>query len=99
MKQEMTRFVDGCRRAVFALACVGAGLLAGSALAPPSAAVAEGQPAAPQQHLMSGGQLSVPLLKEIAATLHQMDARIARIETIAQQVRGQKAPASPMQIK
>ena len=29
----------------------------------------------------TGGQLSVPVLKEIAATLHQMDARLARLET------------------
>jgi hypothetical protein len=36
--------------------------------------------------LQSGGQLSVPVLKEISATLQQIDARLARLEIIAQRM-------------
>ena len=34
----------------------------------------------------TGGQLSVPILRDIAATLHQIDARLARLETVAQKL-------------
>lgn len=34
----------------------------------------------------SGGQQSVPVLREIAATLRQIDSRLARLETVAQKL-------------
>jgi hypothetical protein len=44
----------------------------------------------PPTAFQSGGQLSVPILKEIAATLHQMDARLARLEVTAQKLQQKK---------
>ncbi len=38
------------------------------------------------QAFQSGGQLSVPLLREIAATLQQIDSRLSRMEAIAQRL-------------
>jgi hypothetical protein len=38
------------------------------------------------QRGVARGQLSVPLLKEIAATLHQIDARLAKLEIAAQKL-------------
>jgi hypothetical protein len=40
----------------------------------------------PPTSFQSGGQLSVPLLKEIAATLHQIDARVAKLEIASQKL-------------
>jgi hypothetical protein len=86
----------GGRRLMTCVALLGAGMLAGAALAPSDAARAEVKPTGAPQHFLSGDQLSLPILKDIAATLHQMDARIGRIEAIAQQHRGQKTTTSPM---
>jgi hypothetical protein len=61
------------------------GMWIGSALPPTGAARAELQPEAPPQHFQSGAQQSVPILREIAATLKQIDARLSRIETAAKQ--------------
>jgi hypothetical protein len=69
------------------LTLAGCGVLVGAALSTSGMALGEGQPANQPQHFQSGAQLSVPILKEIAATLKQMDARLARIETAAQQFR------------
>jgi hypothetical protein len=41
---------------------------------------------APPQAFQSGGQLSVPVLREIAATLRQIDSRLARLEAAAQKL-------------
>jgi hypothetical protein len=40
----------------------------------------------PPTSFQSGSQMSVPILKEIASTLHQMDARLAKLETAAQKL-------------
>ena len=45
---------------------------------------------APPQAFQTGGQLSVPVLKEIAATLHQIDSRLARLEAVAQKLQTAK---------
>jgi hypothetical protein len=60
------------------------GMWIGSALPPTGAARAELQEA-PPQNFQSGAQQSVPILREIAATLKQIDARLSRIETAAKQ--------------
>jgi hypothetical protein len=39
----------------------------------------------------TGGQLSVPVLKDISATLRQIDARLARLETVAQRMQAAAA--------
>ena len=80
-------------RLIMTAALVGAGLLAGAGMQPGAAWGGDVKDAAPPQAYQSGAQLSVPILKEIAATLHQMDARIAKIETLAQQWRPKPANA------
>jgi hypothetical protein len=76
----------GLRPAIAAAVLLLAGVLIGSTVSPPSTARAEVEPPLPPQSFQSGGQLSVPILKDIAATLHQMDARLARLETVASQL-------------
>ena len=63
-----------------------AGILIGSATSPPQTAWGEVQPSAEPNMFQSGSQISVPILKDIAGTLHQMDARLARLEAIARQL-------------
>lgn len=89
------RLPAGAVRVAVGAALVGAGIFAGAALPPPGSARAEVQSAAQPQHFQSGGQLSIPVLKEIAATLKQMDARLARIETAAQQFRPARVNPAP----
>jgi hypothetical protein len=65
----------------------GAVLVVGGAVvgtAVPTANQARGEVrATPEpQAFQSGGQLSVPLLKDISATLHQIDGRMARLEAV-----------------
>jgi hypothetical protein len=50
--------------------------------------------AAVPQHFKSGDQISVPVLEEILATLRQIDARLARIETVAQQTQAKRTAAA-----
>ncbi|MEX2317159.1 MAG: hypothetical protein WD669_08405 [Pirellulales bacterium] len=85
----------GCGRLATCLALVGVGLLAGAAM-PPGAARGDVKDATPAQSFQTGSQLSVPVLKEIAATLRQMDARLSRMETIAQQMRNSKMNQAPV---
>jgi hypothetical protein len=68
------------------LALVLGGVLAGGFL--PSAKVAHGEirTSTPPAPFQSGSQLSVPILREIAATLRQMDARLERLEAVAQRL-------------
>ena len=76
------------------LALVGAGVLIGAGWSPMGATNAVAQPADQPQHFQSGGQLALPVLMEIAATLKQMDARLARLETAAQQLRPARGNAA-----
>lgn len=59
-----------------------AGMLLGSTLSTTNEALGQGR-TPPPAAFQSGGQMSVPLLKEIAATLDQIDGRLARLETVA----------------
>jgi len=36
--------------------------------------------------MLSGGQMSVPLLQDISATLKDIDGRLSRMETVAKQL-------------
>jgi hypothetical protein len=76
----------GLQKGAIGLALLCAGALAGAAL--PAAKVAQGEVRSgpPPQAFKSGGQLSVPVLQEIAATLRQIDARLARLEAVAQKM-------------
>jgi len=65
---------------------VGAGIIAGAAVSTSNEAHGEVRTTPPPQAFQSGGLLSVPVLQEISATLHQIDARLARLETVAQKL-------------
>jgi hypothetical protein len=79
------------RQGAIGIALVVAGVLVGGAV--PSAKVAHGEirETAPPPAFQSGGQLSVPVLKEIAATLRQIDSRLARLESVAQKLQTERA--------
>ena len=84
--QKMRTFMEAARHFALGAVLVCAGIIVGMGLSS-GGARAEAQSPAQPQHFQSGAQLSVPVLREIAATLKQMDARLARIETAAQQFR------------
>ena len=81
------------RDGLFGFLLVCAGVIAGAAVAPSHEAQAEIRATPPPQAFQSGGQLSLPLLKEIAATLHQIDARLARLEAAAQKMQTKNVPS------
>jgi hypothetical protein len=83
-----------CGRTIMCVMLLAAGLFVGHALSP-LAALGDVKTPTPPQSFQSGGQLAVPVLKEIAATLKQMDARLSRIEVIAQQIRTTKTTSQP----
>jgi hypothetical protein len=62
------------------------GMTIGAAMSTRNEAQGEVRTGPPPVAFQSGGQLSLPLLKEMAATLHQIDARLARLETAAQKL-------------
>jgi hypothetical protein len=70
--------------AAAALMIVGA--IIGANVATNNIAHAEVRPAPEQPSFRSGDQISVPILREIAATLRQIDSRVARLETAAQKL-------------
>jgi hypothetical protein len=77
----------------------GAALLVGGAVVGtsiPTANQARGEVrATPEpQAFQSGGQLSVPVLKDISATLHQIDGRLARLEAVFQKLTAVQAGRS-----
>jgi hypothetical protein len=82
------------KKGAIGLALVGAGVLAGGTI--PSVKLAHGElrSGAPPQAFQSGAQLSVPVLREIAATLQQIDSRLARLEKVAQQLQPGRTGAS-----
>lgn len=74
------------RYALVGLGLIGAGVFVGAETLRPSEARGEVRAGPPPVAFESGGQLSLPILRDISATLHQMDVRLARMETIAKQV-------------
>jgi hypothetical protein len=62
------------------------GMIVGTALDSSNQALGEVRSGPPPTAFQSGSQLSVPILKEIASTLHQMDARLAKLEIVAQKL-------------
>jgi hypothetical protein len=58
-------------------------MLTGSVAFPPAEARGEVRAGPPPKAFESGGLIGVPILKEIAATLHTMDARLAKVEAVA----------------
>lgn len=41
------------------------------------------RPTSQPESFQTGGQMSLPILRDIATTLHKMDARLAKLEAIA----------------
>jgi hypothetical protein len=74
------------QRIVMAVALATSGVIVGANMSATNVAHGEvtGTPEPPA--FQSGGQQSVPILREIASTLRQMDARLARLETVAQKI-------------
>jgi hypothetical protein len=81
-------------KAAMAVLLLAAGAIVGAAMSATREANAEIRATPQPQAFQTGGQLSVPILKEIAATLHQMDSRLARLETLAQKMQAKKEPVS-----
>jgi hypothetical protein len=71
------------RSLAYCVGLIAVGWLIGSIAARPTTASAQVTNAAPDQHFLAGDQLSLPLLQDISTTLHQMDARLARLEATA----------------
>jgi hypothetical protein len=73
------------RNFVAAMTLLGVGMFLGSQVSVP---VADAQIiTTPQpQHMLSGGQMSVPILQDISATLKEIDGRLSRMETLAKQL-------------
>ena len=70
-------------RVLMAAALVSGGALVGASLSPTNEARAEMDVTPAPPAFQAGG---VPILKDIAATLRQMDARLARLELTAQKM-------------
>ena len=74
-------------RTVFgAAALVGAGMFIGSNITMPEIAWGQIITTPQPQHMLSGGQMSVPILQDISATLKEIDGRLSRMEGLAKQL-------------
>jgi hypothetical protein len=82
---------------LMAFVLVAAGVIAGANMQATKEARAEvrGTPEPPT--FQSGGQQSVPILREISGTLRQIDSRLARLEMVAQklQMAAARSAAAP----
>ncbi len=69
-----------------AMALVGAGMFIGSNVTLPSLAWGQIITTPQPQHMLSGGQMSLPILQDISATLKEIDGRLSRMESLAKQL-------------
>jgi hypothetical protein len=83
------------QRIVLALALAVTGVMVGSTLSTTKQARGEIQLAPEPDSFKTGGQLSVPILKDISATLHQIDERMARLELVFQKLQTMRASKAP----
>lgn len=74
------------RNCLCAAALVGAGMFIGANVTMPTIAWGQIVQTPQQQHMLSGGQMSVPILQDISATLKEIDGRLSRMETLAKQL-------------
>ncbi len=83
------------QRILTALALAAGGVLVGANL--PTTNVAHGEvrgtPEPPAYQ--KGDQLALPILRDIAATLHQIDGRVGRLESVAQKVQNSPRAVAP----
>ncbi len=84
----MTQF--SFRKLLIGLALASGCVLAGAAIPITNQALGEVS-GRPEQPTFSTG--SVPILRDISTTLHQMDGRLARLETVAQKIQAKAASA------
>lgn len=95
--QRIDAFLDNrrLRWVVMGMVLLGAGVAGGMLIPPPHAAQAEVTPQLPPKAFETGDQLALPILRDINATLHQVDARLARLEAIFKELSTprQSAPA------
>jgi hypothetical protein len=73
-------------RGVMAIVLVAAGVIAGANMSTTNEAQAEVTGRVEPPAFQSGGQQSVPILREISGTLRQIDSRLARLEIVAQKL-------------
>jgi hypothetical protein len=92
-REPHTQSFAPVRSTLICATLLGAGWLIGSVATRPSLASAQVINAAPDQHFLSGDQLSLPILQDIAATLHQMDARLTHLEAISDRLSIERAAA------
>jgi len=88
------------QRMLMMLTIAAAGVIIGANCGTNNVAHGEMRPAPEQPAFQRGDQISVPILRDIAATLHQMDARLGRLETMGQRMQSQAVrhaviPAEP----
>jgi hypothetical protein len=69
-----------------AVALVGAGMFISANVTVPSIAWGQIITTPQPQHMLSGGQMSVPILQDISATLKEIDGRLSRMEGLAKQL-------------
>lgn len=74
------------KKGLCAAALVGAGMFIGANVTMPTIAWGQIVTTPQQQHMLSGGQMSVPLLQDISATLKEIDGRLSRMESLAKQM-------------
>jgi hypothetical protein len=74
------------KKCLCAAALVGAGMFLGANVTMPTIAWGQIKSTPQQQHMLSGGQMSVPILQDISATLREIDGRLSRMETLAKQM-------------
>jgi hypothetical protein len=86
--QEMSSTVSrrSLRNLLCASALVGAGMFIGSNVTMPTIAWGQIISTPQPQHMLSGGQMSVPILQDISATLKEIDGRLSRMEAVAKQM-------------
>ena len=76
----------GWQRIVIAVALATSGVIVGASISTNNPAHGEITATPEPPAFQSGSQQSVPILREIASTLRQMDARLARLEITAQKM-------------
>ena len=83
---EMNASRRSLRNFVCAMSLVGAGMFIGSNVTMPTIAWGQIITTPQPQHMLSGGQMSVPILQDISATLKEIDGRLSRMEGLAKQL-------------
>jgi hypothetical protein len=78
-------------RLVLAVALAVTGAIVGTAIPMVNQARGEVRLTPEPDSFKTGGQLSVPILKDISVTLHQIDDRMARLEAVFQKLQATRA--------